>query len=77
MIPGLESFLVKEIEPLEYVQGIIPGRISKSKAGKEKLQIRFQYITDSGAKLIARGSKVVQEVFVITKEPEKIQEIIG
>ncbi|OHA62888.1 MAG: hypothetical protein A3E07_02495 [Candidatus Wildermuthbacteria bacterium RIFCSPHIGHO2_12_FULL_45_9] len=76
LIPGLDAFLRKEIFVLEYVKSIIPGRISKSKGGQEKLKVTFQYETPSGAKLLAKGSKVVQEVFVVTQEPEKLKEVI-
>lgn len=63
--PGLE-FLAN----LDSVDGIIPAVISRKKGGT--LGFSFQYNTPSGLKLIGRSSGAVQEVFVITKDPEAV-----
>ncbi len=63
--PGLE-FLAN----LDTVDGIIPAVISRKKGGT--LGFTFQYYTPSGLKLIGRSSGAVQEVFVITQDPEAV-----
>ena len=63
--PGLE-FLAN----LESVDGIIPAVISRKKGGT--LGLTFQYNTPSGLKLIGRSSGAVQEIFVITKDPQAV-----
>ena len=74
MIAGLRKFLEEELEPLEEVQSIFPGRIQRTKGAHSGLKIRVQYVTQTGIKLIAHGSSVVQEVFVVTPQPEKLKE---
>ena len=73
MIGGLRAWLEQELEPVPEIRAIIPGRISRAKGGASELRIRFQYPTDTGAKLIAKGPGVVQEVFVVTSDPEALR----
>ena len=75
-IENLEEFLEKEIEPLEYIQSILPGRIEKTKGMKKKLFVRFQYATESGAKLIAHSGGAVQEIFIVTNRQEDLRKKI-
>lgn len=74
MIQGLRQFLENELEPLEYISSIFPGEIKRTKRGISGLKVKFQYPTRSGAKLLAYGSGVVQEIFVVTRESEKLKE---
>lgn len=75
MIGGLRRYLEDRLEPMAEVRSIIPGRISRVRGtGRSELQVRFQYATDTGAKLIARGPGVVQEVFVVTRDPQRLRE---
>ncbi len=76
MIKGLKNFLEKEISPLDFIKSVTPGQIRVGKAKGEVLAVRFQYTTSTGAKLIARSGTSVQEVFVVTAEPEKLKEKI-
>ena len=76
IIKGLKKFLEKEISPLDFIKSITPGQIRVGKAKGEVLAIRFQYATSTGAKLIARSGTSVQEVFVVTAEPEKLKKKI-
>jgi hypothetical protein len=76
IIPGLRNFLEQRIEPLDWVDSIFPGAIKRTKNPIPKFNIRFQYPTPTGAKLLAYHSGVVQEVFVVTKEPHKLKEEI-
>lgn len=77
MIGGLRRYLEDRLEPMTEVRSIIPGRISRVRGTRSELRVRFQYATDTGAKLIARGPGVVQEVFVVTREPERLREELG
>jgi hypothetical protein len=77
IIKDLKNFLEKEVASRDFVAGVIPGRITVGSATGEKLKIRYQYSTQSGAKLIAVSGSSVQEIFVITSEPEKLKELIG
>jgi len=74
IIPGLREFLEAELEPLEHVRTIIPGRIKKTKKLAPKLHVRFGYPVRGGAKILAYSSGAVQEVFVVTSRPEKLKD---
>jgi hypothetical protein len=76
IIKGLKKFLELNVSSLDTVEGIIPGRIKVGKTPGENLVVSYQYSTVSGAKLIGRSGTSVQEVFVITNEPEKVREVI-
>ncbi len=76
MIKGLHRYLDDHIAPLDYVEGVIPGEIKVAKSPGETLSVRYKYSTVSGAKLIARSGTSVQEVFVITSDPDKLQALI-
>ena len=76
IIKGLKRFLEDNVSTLESVDGIIPGEIKVGKTKGENLVVRYKYSTVSGAKLIARSGTSVQEVFVITSDPEKLKEKI-
>jgi len=74
LIPGLKEFLEHDLEPLEHVRTIIPGRIRKTRKFTSGLHIRFEYPVSGGAKIMAYSSGAVQEVFVVTSQPEKLRE---
>lgn len=74
MIGGLRRYLEDRLEPMAEVQSIIPGRISRVRGARSELRVRFQYATDTGAKLIARGPGAVQEVFVVTRYPQRLRQ---
>ena len=76
IIKGLKKFLEHNVSSLDSVEGIIPGQIKVGKTPGENLIVRYQYNTVSGAKLIARSGTSVQEVFVITNDPDKLKEVI-
>lgn len=76
MIKGLKKFLEKEITGHDFIHGVIPGRIEVGKSTGEVLKISYQYETPSGAKLIARSGSSIQEIFVTTDSPEKLEKII-
>ena len=76
IIKGLKKFLEHNVSSLDSVEGIIPGRIKVGKTPGENLIVSYQYSTISGAKLIARSGTSVQEVFVITNDPNKLNKVI-
>ena len=76
MIHGLREFLESKIEPLDYVVSIFPGEIKRSKGANPGFKVRFKYATKTGAKLLAYSSSAVQEIFVVTKNPEGLKEFI-
>ena len=76
IIKGLKKFLEKEVTSHDFVSGVIPGRIKVGSSTGETLKVKFQYSTGSGAKLIAVSGTSVQEIFVITSNPDKLKEII-
>lgn len=73
MIHGLRGFLEEELAPLEYIAALIPGRIERTKGASSSLRVRFKYSTETGAKLLAYGPAAVQEVFVVTNDPEALK----
>ena len=76
MIKGLREFLEENISTLGFVDGIIPGEIKVGSATGENLIVKYKYSTVSGAKLIAKSGSSIQEVFVVTRFPEKLREVI-
>ncbi|TFG78286.1 MAG: hypothetical protein E4H21_00365 [Thermodesulfobacteriales bacterium] len=76
IIKGLKKFLEHNVSSLDSVEGIIPGRIKVGKTPGENLIVSYQYNTISGAKLIGRSGTSVQEVFVITSDPDRLKDVI-
>jgi hypothetical protein len=76
MIKNLEEFLEEKISTLDFVDGVIPGEIKVGGATGENLIVKYKYSTVSGAKLIARSGSSIQEVFVVTRFPEKLKKVI-
>jgi hypothetical protein len=59
---------IKELERLESVKGIIPGRIYRNQKGKGQKGLFLKYETPSGWKLLLKNGSTVQEIFVITDD---------
>ncbi len=76
IIKGLRRFLEDKISHLDHVSGIIPGRIDVGRSTGEILTVSYKYPINDGAKLIARSGTSVQEVFVITSDPEAVKNIV-
>lgn len=76
IIKGLRRFLEDNVSVLDQVTGIIPGEIKVGRSTGENLAVSYKYNTRSGAKLIARSGTSVQEVFIITKNPEELKTVI-
>lgn len=77
MIKGLNKFLEENISNLEFVDGILPGEIKVSNATGERLIVKYKYSTISGAKLIAKSGTSIQEVFVVTRFPDKLKDLFS
>lgn len=73
MIPGLRQFLFEELEPLDQVEAIIPGRISKTKNQSDGLRLRYKYPVRGGVRLLAYNAGAVQELFVVTDRPKSVK----
>jgi hypothetical protein len=76
MIKGLREFLEDNVSLLDFVDGVIPGEIKVGNATGENLIVKYKYGTVSGAKLIAKSGSSIQEVFVVTKFPDKLKKVI-
>lgn len=75
MIKGLKKFLEETISTLDFVDGILPGEIKVSSATGERLTVKYKYRTISGAKLIAKSGTSIQEIFVVTRFPDKLEDV--
>lgn len=76
IIEGFEKDLELLIQ-FGLVKSVIPGRIytsPKVKAGKKR--ISYQYQTLSGAKLLLKKGSMVQEVFVVCEDIERLREFL-
>lgn len=63
--------ILEQIAALPHVQAITPGRINQ-RSGNRAEGITFQYHTETGLKLLARSSRAVQEVFVVSDKPQDV-----
>ncbi|MFN2364129.1 MAG: DUF2103 domain-containing protein [Halarsenatibacteraceae bacterium] len=69
ILPLLEGI---SIHPL--VKSIIPGRINRRKGSGVQPFLRLKYNTSSGFKVLAKNSSSIQEVFIVTDDPDKLAE---
>jgi len=76
MIQGLRSFLENELELREEVKSIFPGEIKPTRGSSPGFRVRFKYATQTGVKLLAYTPSAVQEVFVITSDPEVLRSFV-
>ena len=74
MIKGLRK-LLEQIEPWGEIKSIIPGEIRPTKSVIQ-LKLDVQYDTPSGVKCLARSGSAVQEVFIITSQPEQFKQLL-
>lgn len=72
MIQGLRE-LLKQIEPWEEIKSIIPGRIKQTKS-RQPLSLWVSCNTKTGLKCLARSGSTVQEVFIVTPNPEALKQ---
>lgn len=64
--------LLERIAAHPAVSGITPGRIEVTRGASPRLELRYGTPTISGMKLAARRGRTVQEVFIVTREPDVV-----
>lgn len=69
--------LLEDMALLPEVKSIIPGRINRRRGSGMKPRLRIKYRTSSGFKLLAKNSSSLQEIFLVTDEPDLIQVSLG
>ncbi len=71
-VGGLDAILDTIVKNCPYVSRIVPGRI-KVRRGKTPPSFRAQYVTPSGLKCLFNGTGTVQEVFIVSDDPERVK----
>ncbi len=68
--------LLENLAKLTVVKSIIPGRINRRSGSGMQPYLKLKYNTPSGIKILAKNSSSLQEVFVVTDNPEQAIEIM-
>ena len=76
IIKRLKSFLESNVAVLDHVSVIIPGEIKVGNATGENLIVKYKYNTHNGSKLIAKSGNSIQEIFVVTSDPDDLKKVI-
>lgn len=71
-IEGLQKLLGK-IESWDEIKSIIPGEIRTTKSSRS-LSLEVKRDTQTGVKCLARSGSAVQEVFIVTSDPEAFRQ---
>jgi hypothetical protein len=66
--------ILLDIANFEEVDSIITGQIFNNKTHHTGLT--FQYMTDTGIKLLAKTSQAVQEIFIVTKHKQTVLDLL-
>lgn len=74
LLPGLAPKL-EEIASHPAVKSIIPARINSAVRGS-RVQLFWKYKTPTGVKLLAKSGGGVQEVFIVSSDPDSLRELI-
>jgi len=69
-VGGLDALLERILAECPGVTRIVPGRI-KVRRGKNSIDFKVQYPTPTGLKCQFNGTGTVQEVFIVTNQPEQ------
>jgi len=69
-VGGLDDLLNRIARECPHVTRIIPGRINRRRGKTTAHNFKIQYPTDAGLKCLYTGTGTVQEVFLITPDPE-------
>lgn len=72
IIPGVLP-LLEQVAAHPRVSAVIPGPIYP-KSAATRTHLSYQYLTESGFKLLARNTNAVQEVFVVTAHPDQVRD---
>lgn len=73
MIKGAVDWL-EDLATHPEITDIIPGVISRRRPSSQG--ITFQYETTTGCKLLVKSGGSIQEVFVVTSEPQVVRDWI-
>lgn len=65
--------ILEKITSVNGVNSIIPGRIRPIKGNYPKAILYFTVSTESGFKCIAKSSRAIQEIFIVTEDEECIE----
>ena len=68
--------LVKEAEKLEAVKRISLGYIKPTPGTPGKRGVKFSLIS-GGLKAKVRGNTAIQEIYIYTRSPQEVQEVLG
>jgi hypothetical protein len=68
--------LLRDIAELPFIKSIIPGRINRRKGSGIKAYLQLKYNTSSGIKVLGKNSASLQEIFIVTDNPEKTVELL-
>jgi len=75
IVEGLLPIL-ERIAAQSGVDAVIPGRIRVTRSNNPGLKVRLQARTVTGFKLGARAQSLAQEVFVVTRQPDVVEEAL-
>lgn len=64
--------LLEDVALLPEVKSIIPGRINRRSGSGIQPCLRIKYRTSSGYKLLAKNSSSLQEIFLVTDNPDHV-----
>lgn len=70
IIPGIRPIL-EQIERCPDVKSVLPGPIRPLRA---RLEMTFQYFTDTGLKLLAKNGSAIQEIFLTTADRDAVRQ---
>ncbi|MCK8826508.1 DUF2103 domain-containing protein [Natroniella acetigena] len=68
--------LLENLSKLTIVKSIIPGRINRRGGSGIPPHLKLKYNTPSGIKVLAKNSSSIQEVFVVTDEPDQAMKVM-
>jgi hypothetical protein len=74
MIKGTVDWL-EDLASCPEISDIIPGVISRRRTSGQG--ITFQYETTTGCKILIKNGRCIQEVFVVTSEPQAVKDWIA
>ncbi len=70
LLQGIEDCL-EAVGKHPDVKSVIPGRIKNAVRGS-RVELQYKYPTSSGLKFLAKSSGGVQEIFIVTNNPNEV-----
>ncbi len=62
--------LLRDIAKISSIKSIIPGRINRRSGSGVVAYLQLKYNTTTGLKLLSKNSSSIQEIFVVTDDPD-------